>query len=314
MEKVFVSEPIHQDAIQLLRTRFQVIQGSGPDHLAEDAVGCAGMLVRVARVDAAVMDALPQLRIIAKHGIGVDNIDVEAATARGIQVVNAPTANTHAVAEHTAALILALLKDIVVLDRATRAGKFSVRDKCLVRELRGKTVGLVGYGRIARLVHQKLSGFDAHFIAYDPYMTQQQVDSFGIQLLPLETLLAQSDVISLHTPLSADTYHLINTETLALMKPEAVLINASRGSVVDPKALYHALSSRKIAGAALDVFEPEPPEADSPLWSLDNLIITPHTAALSDTAMRAMGMDSAQGILDTLTGGTPQYPVNHPAR
>ncbi|MHA5218642.1 hydroxyacid dehydrogenase [Dysosmobacter sp. Phy] len=314
MEKVFVSEPIHQDAVQLLRTRFQVIQGSSTDHLAQEAAGCAGMLVRVARVDAEVMDALPQLRVIAKHGIGVDNIDVDAATARGIQVVNAPTANIHAVAEHTAALILALLKDVVVLDRATRSGEFSIRSKCLVRELRGKTVGLVGYGRIARLVHQKLSGFDVHFIAYDPYMSQEQAETFGIQLLPLETLLRQADVVSLHTPLSADTYHLINAETLACMKPEAVLINASRGGVVDSEALYQALRFRKIAGAALDVFEPEPPQTDSPLWSLDNLIVTPHTAALSDAAMRAMGMDSAQGIMDTLTGESPQYPVNHPAK
>lgn len=314
MEKVFVSEPIHQDAVHLLGSHFQVIQGSGPDHVTQEGAGCAGMLVRVARVDAAVMDALPQLRVIAKHGIGVDNIDVEAATARGIQVVNAPTANIHAVAEHTAALILALLKDLVVLDRATRAGNFAIRGKCLVKELRNKTVGLVGYGRIARLVHQKLSGFDARFIAYDPYMTQEQASGFGTELLPLETLLSQSDIVTLHTPLSEDTYHLINSQTLACMKPDAVLINASRGGVVDPEALYRALSAHKIAGAALDVFEPEPPEPDSPLWALDNLIVTPHTAALSDAAMKAMGMDSAQGILDVLTGGTPRYPVNHPVR
>lgn len=311
MEKVLVSEPIHQDAVRLLKTHFQVIQGSGTGHLNQEAHECAGILVRVARVDEAVMDALPKLRVIAKHGIGVDNIDVDAATARGIQVVNAPTANIHAVAEHTAALILALLKDVVVLDRATRSGKFDIRSKCLVKELRGKTVGLVGYGRIARLVHRKLSGFDARFIAYDPYMTQQQAENFGIQLLPLEILLTQADVVSLHTPLSADTYHLINAEMLAYMKPDAVLINASRGGVVDSEALYQALYSKKIAGAALDVFEPEPPQMDSKLWNLDNLIVTPHTAALSDAAMRAMGMDSAQGIVDTLAGKMPQYPVNH---
>ena len=314
MERVYVSEPIHQDAIRLLQSQFEVVQGSGPNNVAEEAAGCVGMLVRVARVDAATMDALPQLRVIAKHGVGVDNIDVEAATARGIQVVNAPLANTHAVAEHTAALILALLKDLVVLDRATRAGNFAVRGNCLVKELRNKTVGLVGYGRIARLVHRKLSGFDARFIAYDPYMTQEQADQFGIQMLPLDELLSRSDIVTLHTPLSADTYHLMNNETLACMKPDAVLINASRGGVVDPEALYHALSARKIAGAALDVFEPEPPDPNSPLWTLDNLVVTPHTAALSDAAMQAMGVDSAQGILDTLTGGTPRYPVNHLVR
>ena len=314
MEKVFISEPVHQDAVQLLQSRFEVVQGSGPDHVVQEAAGCVGMLVRVAHVDAAVMDALPRLRVIAKHGIGVDTIDVEAATARGIQVVNAPFANIHAVAEHTAALILALLKDLVGLDRATRTGNFAVRSKCEVRELRGKTVGLVGYGRIARLVHSKLSGFDARFLAYDPYMTQEQADPFGIRLVPLEELLAQSDIVTLHTPLSESTYHLMNAQTLACMKSDAVLINASRGGVVDPKALYDALASHRIAGAALDVFEPEPPDPNDPLWALDNLVVTPHTAALSDAAMRAMGMDSAQGILDTLTGAAPRFPVNHPGR
>lgn len=307
MKKVLVTEQIHEDAIALLQKQFEVVQG-GEDLTA--ARGCEGMLVRVKQVTAQVMDALPTLRVIAKHGIGVDNIDLQAATERGILVVNAPTANIHAVAEHTAALILALLKNLLFLDRATRKGEFQKRNQYITTELRGKSVGLVGFGRIAQLVRDKLSGFGAAFLAYDPFMSREQADALGVSLVSLEELLRAADIVSLHTPLTEETHHLIDAGALSLMKSGAYLINASRGPVVDERALYEALSAHAIAGAALDVFEQEPPRPDSPLWELDNLIVSPHNAALSDAALRAMGMDSAQGIADFLTGGAPKYPVN----
>lgn len=310
MEKVFISEQIHPDAVQLLAAHFEVVQGSGTEHLAEEARGCAGMLVRVARVTREVMEALPELKIVAKHGIGVDTIDVQAATERGVLVVNAPTANIHAVAEHTAALILALLKNLVFLDHLTRTGGFEKRNQYVLRELRGRAVGLVGFGRIARLVREKLSGFDARFLAYDPFLTPEQAAASGVELVSLETLLEQSDVVTLHTPLTEEARHLIDARALARMKPTACLVNASRGPIVDEAALCEALSARRIAGAALDVFEAEPPAADSPLWGLENLIVSPHNAALTDAALRAMAMDSAQGIVDYLTGERPLHPVN----
>ena len=310
MRKVYISEPIHEDAIRLLERSFEVVQGGGAADIAGRAYGCEAILVRVARITEEIMDALPGLRVIAKHGIGVDNIDVQAATARGILVVNAPTANIHAVAEHTATLIMALLKNLVFLDAMTRNGGFEKRNQHIVTELRGKKVGFIGFGRIARLVRQKLSGFEASFLAADPFMEPEQAEAFGVTPVDMEKLLEQADVISLHTPLTPETHHLIDRNALERMKRSAFLINAARGAVVDEQALVEALQARRIAGAALDVFEEEPPAENCPLWGLDNLIVSPHNAALSDAAMRAMGMDSAQGILDCLEDRRPAYMVN----
>lgn len=309
MKKILVTEPIDERAVDHLRSHFQVVQGKG-GRIVDEAQGCDGILLRVAEVRESDMAQLPDLKVIAKHGIGLDSIDVDAATARGIAVVNAPLSNINAVAEHTATMVLALSKQLVHLDQVTRHGGFSTRSHYKNLELKSATVGLVGLGKIARMVAQKLSNFGVQLIGYDLYVKQEQVLAYGIQMADLSTVLSQSDFICLHTPLTPETRHMISTEQLALMKPTAYLINTSRGPIVDESALVKALRDGTIAGAALDVFEQEPPAADNPLFQMDQVIVSPHNAALTKEALLAMAMDSAQGIVDYLEGRLPQYLCN----
>lgn len=312
MEKICLTEHIHQDGGDLLRTKFEVVQATSAaeaDVIAQ-AQGCAGILVRSAKITDAVMAGVPTLRVVAKHGIGVDNIDVAAATRRGILVVNAPLSNVNAVAEHTVALILAAARQLVLLDRLTRDGGFRKRDQYVTCELEGKTVGLLGLGRISSLVAKKLSAFGVRLLASDPYLTPQRAEELGVELVDMDTLLKESRFLSLHTPLTPDTKGMMGKAAFEKMRPDAWLVNASRGPVVDEAALCEALRTGQIAGAALDVFEEEPPADDDPLFAMDNVILSPHNAALSDNALRAMAVDSAQGILDYLTGEKPRFPVN----
>lgn len=309
-KKVYVSEPIHPSAIAMLEEHFEVIPGRDINNIAEEAQGCSGILIRVAKITKEVIAAVPSLQVIAKHGIGVDNIDVEFATEQGVLVVNAPFSNINAVAEHTVALILAASKNLVFLDRATRESGFAKRSQYVLTELNGKTLGLVGLGKIAKLVAKKLSAWDMELIGCDPFVSAEQAAEAGVKLMSFEEVLEKADFVSLHTPLTPETQKMMSTEQFAKMKPSAVLINASRGPVVDEDALVKALKDGTIAGAALDVFDPEPPTADNPLFALDNVIVSPHNAALTDMALVAMAVDSAAGIVDYLTGKTPAYPVN----
>lgn len=309
-KKVYVSEPIHPSAIAMLEEQFEVVQGHDISNIAEEAQGCSGILIRVAKITKEIMDAVPTLKVIAKHGIGVDNIDVEAATERGILVVNAPLSNINAVAEHTVALMLAVSKHLVLLDKATRENGFAQRSQYVLTELKGKTVGLVGLGKIARLVAKKLSAWDVELIGSDPFVSAEEAAACGIKLMSFEEVLERADFVSLHTPLTEETRKMMGAKQFARMKNSAVLINASRGPVVDEAALVQALKDGSIAGAALDVFDPEPPCADDPLFALDNVIVSPHNAALTDMALVAMAMDSATGIVDYLNGKVPAYPVN----
>ncbi len=312
MERIFLTEHIHPDAVEMLQQNFEVVQGTSTaeaDIIAQ-AQGCSAILIRSARITEAVMEGIPTLKAVAKHGIGVDNIDVAAATRRGILVVNAPFSNINAVAEHTVALLLAAAKLIVPMDRMTREGGFKKRTQFVTCELAGKTVGLMGLGRIAALVAKKLSGFDVKILAYDPYVSQERAAELGVTLTDMDTVLRESRFISVHTPLTPETRGLIGKDAFAKMRKDAWLINASRGPVVDEAALIAALKSGEIGGAALDVFEQEPPADDNPLFSMDNVVLSPHNAALSDNALRAMAMDSAQGLADYLMGKRPQFPVN----
>lgn len=312
MNKVFLTERIHEDAVWMLGKHAEVIQGTdiAPEEIIRQAQGCDGVLVRSAHITKEIMDGVPTLRVIAKHGIGVDNIDVEAATERGILVVNAPFANVNAVAEHGLMMILAAAKMLVPLDRMTRQGGFQKRNQYITTELSGKTVGLVGLGRISSLLAQKLAGLSVNLIAFDPFVSKERAIELGVELCSMDALLERSDFISLHTPLTPETKHLISTPQLLKMKNSAWLVNVSRGPVVDEAALVQALRAGTIAGAALDVFEEEPPKDDNPLFALENVILSPHNAALSDKAMLSMATDSARGIIDYLEGRRPSFPVN----
>lgn len=312
MEKVFLTEHIHDDAVAYLKERFQVVQGTSTEtaEIIRQAQGCAGILIRSARITAEVMDAIPTLKVIAKHGMGVDNIDVAHATEKGIQVVNAPYSNMNAVAEHIVTLLLALSKRIVRMDKLTRQGQFTQRNAYKTTELKDATVGIIGLGKISRLVVKKLSGFEMHIIASDPFVKQKDVGDLPVTMVSADEVYRTADFVIVHTSLFPSTFHLVGAQQFRMMKPTAYLINAARGPIIDEAALVEALDAGEIAGAGLDVFEQEPPAQDNPLFAMDNVIVSPHNAALSDGALRAMAMDSALGITEYLTGKPVTYPVN----
>lgn len=310
MARILITEPIHSDAVALLKERFEVVQGSGTQHVAEELAGCDGILVRSAHVTEDDMNRNPQLKVIAKHGMGLDSIDVAAATARKIAVVNAPFANMNAVSEHICMLILSLSKQTVRMDRLTRNGAFSMRNSFLTKELKGSTLGIIGLGKISRLVAKKMAGFEMKIIANDPFIDPNSAAELGVEMVRAEEVYRSSDFVLVHTSLTEDTYHLVGESAFSIMKPTAYFINAARGAVVDEAALIKALENGKIAGAGLDVFEQEPPAADNPLLKMEQVIVSPHNAALTEGALRAMAMDSAQGIVDYLEGKVPQYLCN----
>jgi len=262
-------------------------------------------------VTARLLEAATKLVVVGRAGVGVDNIDVPAATARGVYVVNAPTGNVVAAAEHTIALVLALLRNVVAADASVRAGEWS-RGKLMGRELRGKTLGLVGIGRVGTLVARRAAAFDMTIVAHDPYATEASAGAIGARLVELDELLATADVVSLHAPLTDRTRGLIDAAALAKMKPTAVLVNAARGEIVDLEALSAALTAGRIAGAALDVFPTEPLPAGSPIRSAPRSVLTPHIAGSTVEAQTNVAVDVVRQMLDILAGRPARDAVNAP--
>jgi D-3-phosphoglycerate dehydrogenase / 2-oxoglutarate reductase len=243
------------------------------------------------------LEAMPRCRAIVRTGSGTDNVPVEEATARGIVVANTPAALSDAVSDHVIALLLALVRRLPLLDKSVRSGVF---DQNLYRPLhsfRGRVFGLVGFGHIARDVARKLGGFGMTWLVHDPYVKAEDLAAQGCQSAPLDTLLSESDFVSLHCPLLPTTRHLIGEPQLRRMKPTAILINASRGPVVDETALIQALNNGWIAAAGLDVFEQEPPTKENPLLRLDNVILTPHSASQSGDGMEPRWRASVEAVI-----------------
>jgi D-3-phosphoglycerate dehydrogenase len=259
------------------------------------------------------MGQADELQVISRTGAGVDNVDVVAATRMGILVTVVPGANTRSVVEHALTLILSLMKQIPLMDREIRRDNFAIRFKNLPRDLNGKTLGLVGLGRIgAELARICRQAFDMHILAYDPYVapeTKAAVKAW-VEFCDLERLFREAEVISLHVPFSPETQKMIGAQQLGWMKPEAFLVNTSRGGVIDEAALVQCLKERKIAGAGLDVFAREPLPEDNPLKSLDNVILTPHTAALTRECVMRVAVEAAQATLDVFRGRKPDGLVN----
>ena len=258
-------------------------------------------------------DALPQLPrcgCIIRSGAGVDNIPVDAATELGIVVANTPEAHHEEVAEHTVGLLLAAVRQIGLHDRVIRSGKWRTSDILPRCQVKGRTLGLVGFGRIARTTAAKLSGFELAVLAFDPHLDAATITAGGAESVELEELLARSDFVSLHCPRTSDTEHLISERQLRLMKPGAVLINTSRGAVVDERALIHALREGWISAAGLDVFEQEPPTPDNPLFELDNVVVTAHAAGFSDVSIDSAWRLSVDTAIDLSNGRWPRSYVN----
>jgi D-3-phosphoglycerate dehydrogenase len=263
------------------------------------------------KVTATVLDAAKRLQVVGRAGVGVDNIDVPAATARGVYVVNAPMGNIVAAAEHTLAITLALMRRIVDADRSVRAGQWT-RAKFMGRELRGKTLGLIGIGRVGSEVAKRAAAFGMSVIAHDPFATEASARAAGARLVELDELLGAADVISLHVPLTEKTRGLLSADALAKMKRSAVVVNASRGEVLDLDAVARALDQGAIAGAALDVFAPEPLPADAAIRSAGGTVLTPHIAGSTAEAQTNVAVDVVEQILDVLDGRPARYAVNAP--
>jgi D-3-phosphoglycerate dehydrogenase len=314
--KVFIPQDIVPEGKRFLIDRGYVIKiatGVTVDQLSKEVRDCDAILVRTALVPRQVLEAGSNVRVIARHGVGVDNIDVKAATELGIWVTFAPESNSTSVAEYTLGMLIALARNLTLSDRAVRTGEWEFRNKAAAYDLAGKTLGLVGVGRVGALVARKArQGLDMEVLAYDPYVKEvgrtpevRFVDDLG-------QLFKTADFISLHIPATPETKGLVDKKYMRMMKPTAFLVNTARGEVVNEVDLFDALKSGQIAGAGLDVFNPEPPRKDSPLFGLDNVILTPHNAALTKECMERMAVHAAMGIDDVLSGRRPKWPVNEP--
>jgi D-3-phosphoglycerate dehydrogenase len=290
-------------------------RGTGPEEIAADLEDCDAILARTAKYPARVLEAGNKLKVISRHGVGVDNIDVEAATNLGIWVTYAPESNAATVAEHTIAAILTLARRFFTLDRETRRGNWESRNSILGTDVAGLTLGLVGLGRIGARVAQKAAlGLEMKVIGYDPFLPPERYPSVVTPVKSLDEILAQGDFISLHAPATEATRRLIGAREFSLMKKTAYFINAARGELVDEGALIEALQKGLIAGAAIDVYEKEPPEGNNPLFGLNNVLLTPHNASQTRQCMIRMALHAAQGIHEVLSGQEPTWPVNKPAR
>jgi D-3-phosphoglycerate dehydrogenase / 2-oxoglutarate reductase len=312
LSKVVVAQKADDQVLRMLQTVAEIaqVQEGHLDDLQAKLPGAHAVLAGTwMKFDAALMDLSPGLKVIARTGAGVDNVDVPAATKRGILVLNTPTANSVSVAEHAVALLLALSKHLAFLDARIRQGHFKARRLYLPVDVEGKTLGLIGCGNIGRMVAEKCrAAFHMRTLGLDPFL---KAAPEGMALLSsVAEVLQQADYVSLHLPYSADTRNLIDRRELALMKPSAFLINTSRGGIVNEMALAEALHAGVIAGAALDVFEQEPPAADSPLLTCKNLLLTPHSAALTRECVVRVALCAAQGIVDYLRGRRPQFVFN----
>ena len=313
-QKILIVQPIHERGVRVFDERFDVRVASDPSvaTVLKEIRGVAGVVVRTAPFPGEIIEAADALKVIGRHGVGVDNIDVKAATEKGIVVVYTPNANATSVAEHTITAIGALAKRAVSYDRATREGRWEIRNSYKAVDLDGKILGLVGIGRIGSMVARRAAAaYNMKVIAFDPYIRPETADRLGVSILArMDDVFGQADVVSLHTPLTPETRGLVNEAKLRLMKPTSFLINFSRGEVVDEKALCMALRSGVIAAAAIDVYDPEPPLRDNPLFALENILLSPHSAALTEECVIRMATGAAEGVVDVLSGKKPQYIVN----
>ena len=313
--KILMSQPIHEEGMKYITSsgyEARVAPDFSEATLIREIQDAAGFLVRTAEIPASVINAGKVLKVIGRHGVGYDNIDVKAATARKIPVCITPRANALSVAEHVLALMLALAKQIIPLDAATRKNAWEARNSCAAVDLDGKTMGIIGMGRVGTLVCKKVIGaFNMKVLAYDPLVPAATMEQAGATVVKeLPELIKAADVVTVHVPSSPETRHLIGEKTLAMMKPTAFLINTARGPLVDEAALAKALREKTIAGAGVDVFDPEPPKPDNPLFGLPNIILSPHSAALTAECMIRMATHAAQAITDVLEGRRPEGVIN----
>ena len=315
MKKVLINKPIHQKAIERLSQEVEVLTpfDQPADRVVEmladvqALILCAGL-----NVTDEVLAGMKSVEVIGRHGAGMDILDLEAATRRNIPVVFTPEGPTESTAEHAFTLMMGAVRKLTFLDRETRSGNFHIRDLVVGRELYGAKVGVVGFGHIGqRFAAMCRDGLSMQVYGFDPFVNPAQVEAWGA--IPMEDLIqmaSEVDVLSLHCPHTPETHHLVNDRVLEALGPDGYLINASRGPVVDEAALVAALQEGRLGGAGLDVFDPEPPADDNPLFQLDNVVLTPHLASFTEEGRQRMGMMVAEDVIRVLRGEKPVFPAN----
>ncbi len=312
--KVLIADAINEKGIDNLKEVADVVVDTDitPEELLETIHEYDGIVVRSrTKLNKDVIDKADNLKIIARAGVGVDNIDLDAATEKGIMVVNSPESTSITVAEHTMGLLLTLARKLSIADKSVKEGKWE-KKKFMGTELRNKTLGVIGMGRIGSQVVNRCKAFEMDAIVYDPYLPEEVANQMGVVLTDLETVLKNADFITIHVPLTPETKHLISDHEFDIMKDTAFIANCARGGIIDEEALYNALSNNKIGGAALDVYEDEPPAEDSKLFELENIVLTPHIAASTKEAQRDAAIIVADEIIELANGGTPQNVLNMP--
>ncbi|NLZ53975.1 MAG: hydroxyacid dehydrogenase [Thermoanaerobacteraceae bacterium] len=309
--RVLIPEKIAEEGIDYLREiGYEVKMGRGIDKqvLIQDLQDCDAVIVRMAVLDEEVMKGCMRLKVIAKHGVGVDNIDLDAARKYNKRVVYTPCANIVSVAEHTMTLILACAKNINFMSQEYKNGNYWIKDVALTSEVRGKILGIIGLGRIGLTVAKMAKyGFGMNIIAYDPFIQKdKQIDEVTL-VKTWDEVFKNADFITIHMPLTKETEKSIGKKEFEMMKDTAYFINTSRGKIVDEEALVEALKKKKIGGAGLDVTNPEPADINNPLFRMDNVILTPHCAGSTKEAMIRMAMDAIKGIQEVLSDKEPTY-------
>ena len=308
---VLIAEELSPATVEALGPDFEVVNVDGTDRpaLLSALATADAILVRSAtQVDAEAIAAAPKLKVIARAGVGLDNVDIKAATSAGVMVVNAPTSNVISAAELAIGLIFSTARFIPDANASLKAGQWK-RSQFTGVELYEKTIGIIGLGRIGTLVAQRLAGFGARLIGFDPYVTPARAEQIGVELATLDEVMEQSDFITIHIPKTPETTGMISTAQFAKAKPNLRIVNASRGGIIDEKALYEALKAKQIAGAGLDVFVSEPPTGN-PLLELDNIVVTPHLGASTDEAQEKAGISVAKSVRLALAGDLVPDAVN----
>ncbi|MBN2120651.1 MAG: phosphoglycerate dehydrogenase [Candidatus Omnitrophica bacterium] len=316
MAKVLISDKLAQEGIAVLKSEpdFQVDVKTGlkPEELSSIIGDYQAIVVRSeTKLTKDIIDKAQNLKVIGRAGVGLDNVDLEEATQRGIIVMNAPSGNTISTCEQAFALILSLSRNIAKADASVREGKWE-RSKFKGVELYGKTLGIIGLGRIGREVAKRALSFGMRVISFDPFISEDVAKSIDAELVDLERLLKSSDYITIHTALTDETENMISHKEFSLMKPTARIINSARGGIIDEKALCEALKDKKIAGAALDVYGKEPPEKNDPLFGLDNIVLSPHLGASTQEAQVNVAVEIAECVRDALYGRSLRNAVNFP--
>jgi len=306
---VLPNSDTEKELVEQTGADLEIIDINSKEELIESATDPIGIMTIETKIDASVIEAFPNLEFISVHGIGVDMVDVEAATERGIPVFNTPEYCIEEVATHTMSLILACERRVCQYNSDIKSGGWDYKLEGPIRRLSAKTVGVVGLGGIGVEVVKRIESFDVDIIGYDPYVSEEEMDQYGVEKIDFDSLCERSDIVTVHTPLTESTMNLLDASAFERMNPGVTLVNAARGGIIDHTALYEALVDGTVAYAGLDVLENEPPDEDR-ILELDNVVVTPHAAWYSADALEELQCTAGENVAEFMRGNRPEYVVN----